>query len=184
MCIRDSCNTESGTVAKNAEYELTAKYLGWYIKLPYVPAVNSQEGSERVYSDSELNSGRITFVSNAPTTTTTTPEPCESVVGNGKHWLSMLDALTGKRLSKSFVNVDNDGKVTDVTVTDPVTGETIAPTSITRTDTSSGITAGGGALGGNPSYLIDNSGEGPEVLGRQNVVRTWRQLHKFERTND
>ena len=183
VCKSAVCNTESGTVAKNTGYALTAKYLGWYIKLPYVPAVNSQEGSERVYSNSNLSSGRVTFVSNAPTTTTTTPEPCESVVSNGKHWVSMLDALTGKRLSTSFLNVDSDGNLTSVTVTDPVTGETITPTSISNTDVSAGIT-GGGTGGRDPSYLIDNSGGTPNVLARKSVKRSWRQLHKFEKTDD
>ncbi|MCC8988325.1 MAG: hypothetical protein LM523_11545 [Candidatus Contendobacter sp.] len=185
ICQSVSCNTESGTVEKNEEYELTAKYLGWYINLPYVPAVNSQKGSERVYSDSELSNGKIIFISNAPTTTTTTPEPCESVVGNGKHWFNMLDALTGKRLSKSFVNVDSEGKVTTVAVTDPVTGEIIAPTSFSKEGLSSGVTppGGPGEPGGPPlNYLLDNSdsSSGPEVLGTPNVQRSWRQLHKFE----
>ena len=181
VCQLPSCNTESGAVAKDEEYELTAKYLGWYIKLPYVPAANSQEGSERVYSDSELSNGRIIFTSNAPTTTTTTPEPCESVVGDGKHWLNILDALTGKRLSKAFVNVDSEGKVTAVEAIDPATGK---PTTSLTSQSGDGLSYGNPVIPPStkdlPSpdvlYILGEKETGA-ILG---VQRSWRQLHRFE----
>ena len=94
-----------------------------------MPAADSGAGSERVYSDSELNDGRIIFVSNAPTESDTDPDPCETVVGNGKRWLNMLDALSGKRLDETFQKVDEQGKVTPITVTD-TTGAVVPATSL------------------------------------------------------
>ena len=110
---------------KGASFTLPATALGWYINLPYVPAADSGAGSERVHSDSEMSEGRIIFVSNAPIESDADPDPCETVVGKGKSWLNILDALTGKRLDETFLKVDEQGKITPITVTDPVTGETI-----------------------------------------------------------
>ena len=165
-------------VNKGELFTLPATTLGWYLTLPYIPAANSQEGSERVYSDSELNDGRVVFVSNAPTKSTTDPEPCESVVGNGKRWLNMLDALTGKRLDQTFLKVDEQGKVTEITVTDPVTGQVVAPTSLQSEGLSPGqrtITD----LTGDADYVVfcgnDNTCEVVGVRAGSGRM-SWRQL--------
>ncbi len=127
---KDSSGTVTVSVAKGASFTLPATALGWYLNLPDVPAADSGAGSERVYTDSELNDGRIVFVSNAPTESDADPDPCETVVGNGKSWLNMLDALTGKRLDETFRKVDEQGKVTPISVTDPVTGQVVPATSL------------------------------------------------------
>ena len=127
---KDSSGTVTVSVVKGASFTLPPTALGWYLNLPDVPAADSGAGSERVYTDSELNDGRIVFVSNAPTESDADPDPCETVVGNGKSWLNMLDALTGKRLDETFRKVDEQGKVTPISVTDPVTGQVVPATSL------------------------------------------------------
>ena len=93
----------------------------------------------------------------------------------------MLDALTGKRLSKAFVNVDSEGKVTAVEAIDPATGK---PTTSLTSQSGDGLSYGNPVIPPStkdlPSpdvlYILGEKETGA-ILG---VQRSWRQLHRFE----
>jgi len=162
------CDTAVGRKNKGDNYAIPPKFLGWYINLPYQ--------GERVYSDSTVSEGRILFTSNAPTSTDdTSPDPCEVKVSTGKYWVNVLDALTGKRLGQSYVKVDEEGNVTPVQVTDSLTGQTVAPSSVEG----DGVSAGQNLIRRtNPDdpLVLCSGPECEDPLSITSSRLSWRQL--------
>lgn len=150
---------------------------GWYLDL--VSPVNGKEG-ERILSKALLRSGRVIFASMMPSSSS-----CDF---GGSSWLYELDAQTGKRITKSVFDINDDGKIDtqdEVTTKDnsgndievPVSGvgstEGVIQTPgavIEIPGTGTEIKISSGSTGGfftQKESFGDDSG-----LGR----RTWRQL--------
>ena len=168
-CMQEGgCKTANGTIEKGKDYTIPPKYLGWYINLPYL--------GERVYTDSDINDARVIFVSNAPAEAedpNATPSPCDTKMSSGKHWLNMLDALSGKRLAESF------RKPEAVKVVNPDTGELVAPTSEENTGLTPGQTIISSAPGDKPdSYKVVVCGTDGDcnVTEISSARISWRQL--------
>lgn len=73
---------------------------GWYIDL--LPSSGTAAG-ERVVSNATFRDGRIIFSTLIPST-----DVCD---WGGDSWIMELDALTGKRLTESPIDVNRDGKI-------------------------------------------------------------------------
>ncbi|NJM11550.1 MAG: hypothetical protein HC889_06410 [Synechococcaceae cyanobacterium SM1_2_3] len=137
---------------------------GWYLDL-------TLNAGERVVSDALILGSRFIFTSILPD-----PDPCEA---GGKSWLNILDATTGKRISKTFLGPE------DKPVTEPSTG--LTPTSIEI----GGIASAPNVMkspeqGKSVLYVTTSDPTNPENLvpvpiaddeiGRQ----SWRQLEFFQ----
>lgn len=97
--------------------------FGWYIDLPFA--------GERVIYEPRLDKGRVIFGSNATTSKdpNATVDPCDSKATEDKSWLNILDAVSGSRLSTSFLKRKTDKEVEPILVPGPDDVD-IAPSSI------------------------------------------------------
>jgi type IV pilus assembly protein PilY1 len=148
----------------------TPPVYGWRLKLLPPNSKETEGTGERAVSTPILRNGRIIFASSIPS---------DNVCGfGGSSWLMELNAENGGRFSKPVLDVNNDGKITDLdrVLIDgtyyPITGrgtdEMIKTPAIIKGD---GVefkyTSGSsGSLG-----VITESEDEGELLGRQ----SWRQ---------
>lgn len=110
------------TSKREVDYEGDATTLpkrGWYLDL--------KEPGERVPGDPLIVGSRVIFTSILPD-----PDPCKF---GGTSWVNILDSVTGKRLSASFLGVNGS----PVPVTETSTG--FAPSSVTINSIASAPTA-------------------------------------------
>lgn len=155
---------------------------GWYIDLP---DLLTGSGSERVYEDSALYKGLIVFGSKVPAQAdpTATIEPCSIAPPGGRSWVNVLDALTGKRVKTTFVEVDVDGKTTKIK-----TGDDKAPSGRAIGGITGGIsvTLDGYVLVSRPSKQGETTGKFIPIevlkIGEEETTpapggrKSWRQL--------
>lgn len=132
---------------------------GWYIDL--------KEAGERVPGDPLIIGSRVVFTSILPNS-----DPCQF---GGTSWVNLLDAVTGKRLTESFLSAT----ASTVPVTETSTGTGFAPSSVTINSIASAPTTMK-APDLRKSMLYVSTSEGGVVdipivapeLGRQ----SWRQV--------
>ena len=175
-CEKLVCTLDEG--CKDGEYKLIPEGIaytlsarrGWVLDLPYpdlspyatpttasiTASADRVTGSERVYDDSVQNGGRIIFVSKA-FTSAKTAQPCEPIEPGAKSWLNIIDALSGKRLETSFLNVDKNDKTTAVR-----DGEN-APSSLQVNALITGPSLSSG--GGTTRVMVGTSGGGSGTTG-------------------